>query len=418
MSYVIKKAVALFFIITILSAGYYFNITLIQLGLHDFGLNYLELNNSQVANYMGFLSVATAITSLISGYLIYRKRELQEFRKLLWMLLGVLVTQSVLVWSILSIRSISSFYLWILFCSISLGLAIPVTYTLFYKITSRNKRYLSAAIITGVTYFVASTIPIDWSIENFVLQFKYPLVVGVIALGTVQILKISIVNSYFRFLKLEYSIEENKYLKKHSRSKIRYLFVITVLLLATVFFVDSLGFIRLISTPEFIEQTWQSESWIPRISIGIGHILGAIVGAIMYKELEIEKVIVGIMLLFGVSHLALLISQLNTYFEGYSLMIPFIYAFSVSVYTVLNFVVWPDFSSGKNVSMISAIGVAIGGWFSTFISTSLALNWISSGMSFETHIRNVNSVIVLVLIFIILYLYLLPVINKFNSSRL
>jgi hypothetical protein len=66
---------------------------------------------------------------------------------------------------------------------------------------------------------------------------------------------------------------------------------------------------------------------------------------------------------------------------------PMLYAIAVSLYTVLNFALWADLSTPQTISRNAALGVALSGWTATFISTALAIQWRTEGMSLGQHLN-------------------------------
>jgi hypothetical protein len=74
-----------------------------------------------------------------------------------------------------------------------------------------------------------------------------------------------------------------------------------------------------------------------------------------------------------------------------SLGVPALYATAVSLYTVVNFALWTDFSTPVTAPWLTAVGVALSGWAATFLSTALAIQWQTSGVPLETHLRAVNA---------------------------
>ncbi|MFC7080594.1 hypothetical protein [Halorussus caseinilyticus] len=52
-----------------------------------------------------------------------------------------------------------------------------------------------------------------------------------------------------------------------------------MVLMFGVFFVDSLGFLRIVETPTFVQSAWQSPDFGDHLFLGAVHVLGALVGA-------------------------------------------------------------------------------------------------------------------------------------------
>jgi hypothetical protein len=62
---------------------------------------------------------------------------------------------------------------------------------------------------------------------------------------------------------------------------------------------------------------------------------------------------------------------------------------------VVNFAIWADVSTPKNITRNAALGVALSGWSATFISTALAIRWGAEGVPLEDHLRIVDALAIL-----------------------
>ena len=47
-----------------------------------------------------------------------------------------------------------------------------------------------------------------------------------------------------------------------------------------IFFVDSLGFLRIVDTPILIDGAWQAADNVPRLAIGIMHVVAAVIAVL------------------------------------------------------------------------------------------------------------------------------------------
>ena len=99
--------------------------------------------------------------------------------------------------------------------------------------------------------------------------------------------------------------------------------------------------------------------------------IAALVAGILYPALRQRALFMWVFALFAVAQLEYVIHALTTPELPPSLGVPVIYAMAVSIYTVLNFTLWPDFSTPRTIARNSAIGVAVSGFFASFASTSL-----------------------------------------------
>jgi hypothetical protein len=147
-----------------------------------------------------------------------------------------------------------------------------------------------------------------------------------------------------------------------------------------IFFVDSLGFLRIVDTPILVDGAWQAVQPTPRLIIAVTHVLAALVGGVLYTYLDERHLFYWIFGLFALTHLSYTfrvwllpettIAALGT---------PMLYATAVSLYTVVNFALWADFSTPQTISSNTAVGVALSGWTATFLSTALAIHWHTQG---------------------------------------
>ena len=170
--------------------------------------------------------------------------------------------------------------------------------------------------------------------------------------------------------------------------------IIAAGLLFAVFFVDSLGFMRLVESP-YVTAAWQSFDLLDRGTLIGAHVAGALVGGIFYSTFD-ERFPPWI---FGIFALVAMIYVLDVRIGAFSqaLVMAVLYAVAVSLYTVITFALWPDLSTPSTITRNVAIGVAVSGWTATFVSTAVALAWRSSGMDFERHLSTVAAVSLLIL---------------------
>ncbi len=159
-----------------------------------------------------------------------------------------------------------------------------------------------------------------------------------------------------------------------------------------IFFIDSLGFLRIIDTPILVDATWQAASLAPRLTIGVVHVVAAMVAGILYTNLSRQHLFFWIFGIFALIHLSYTFRVwLLPETTAASLGVPALYATAVSLYTVVNFAIWADLATAETISTRTATGVALSGWAATFLSTALAIQWQTSGMPLESHLRLVNA---------------------------
>jgi hypothetical protein len=162
-------------------------------------------------------------------------------------------------------------------------------------------------------------------------------------------------------------------------------------LMFVVFFIDSLGFLRLLETPLYMIGSWQSTNPNVHLLIAGTHGVAGLIGGIFYAYLSKRSLFAWTMGVFSLTHLAYLFHTRAGPFDSAPIMMPVLYAIAVSLYTVLNFAIWADFSTPEIISWHSSLGVAFSGWSATFLSTALSMLWNAYGLSFEQHIQIVGS---------------------------
>jgi hypothetical protein len=145
--------------------------------------------------------------------------------------------------------------------------------------------------------------------------------------------------------------------------------------LFAVFFIDSFGFMRIVETPAYLNAAWQSAETGDRILIAGAHVLGALVAGVLYTNLGYRSLLGWIFAIFTLVHLMYLFDVRIMGGGSQALAMPALYALGVSLYTVVNFAIWADLSTARNVPLLSAIGVAASAWTATFLSTALAISW-------------------------------------------
>jgi hypothetical protein len=167
--------------------------------------------------------------------------------------------------------------------------------------------------------------------------------------------------------------------------------IVLVVLIFGIFFVDSLGFLRLAETPVYFESAWQSPEFGVRLSIGVVHVIGALIAGVLYTSLSERYLFLWIFGIFAMVHLMYTFDLRTGTGESTVLAMPILYSLAVSLYTVVNFAIWADLSTPQNISRNTALGVAISGWMATFLSTAIALQWQERGVPVEQHLNYVDA---------------------------
>ena len=155
------------FYILALTAGYYYNLTFVQLGLIDLGTRLVGMTSSEVSTAMALLALTTVVVAVLSGVVMDRRAWSTDLRVKLRILLAIVAVQLALTAIAPSIRTSSGFLAWIVVCSATLGVGIPVMFgTMIDFIPVRDRGYV-AAIVAGLAFFIAALFPFEWRIEEF-----------------------------------------------------------------------------------------------------------------------------------------------------------------------------------------------------------------------------------------------------------
>ena len=368
----------------LLAAGYAYNLTFVQLGLSALAAGPVGLTEHEVAVAMAGLALLTCLSAIAAGL---RLRG-ATFRTKLRVTALVVAVQTVLTAFVPAIDGPGAFWPWLLLAAVILGVGVPATFGLATDLVPVRWRGLTAAAITALAYGGAIAFLGEWD-ARVLAERLLPLM----ALGTVGLAALALEPGPLR--QVTDRLSGQAALAGFGRGRFagpgaeRRLLVAAGLLFA-VFFVDSLGFVRLIESP-FVTTSWQSSELLDRGTLIGAHVVGALVGGILYSTFDERFLWPWI---FGIFGLVAMIYVLDVRLGMFSqaLAMPVLYAVAVSLYTVIAFALWPDLSTPDTVTRNVAVGVAISGWAATFASTALALVWRSSGMDFDRHLSLVAAV--------------------------
>jgi hypothetical protein len=168
-------------------------------------------------------------------------------------------------------------------------------------------------------------------------------------------------------------------------------FVLLVVLMFAIFFIDSLGFLRLIDTPELVAGSWRSAEVAPRAAIGIAHLVAALIGGVLYRAFPARHLFFWVFGIFALVHFSYGLVDVEPGRVAATLGVPILYAVAVSLYTVANFSVWADLSTPRSMPVNAALGVALSGWTATFLSTAIAIGMRDRGVPLVDHLRLVDA---------------------------
>jgi MFS family permease len=404
------------FFIGMMAVGYYYNLTFVQFGLFDLGTRLIGLTHQQVATQMAFLALLTSATAIFTGLLMKRRGWSKDLRVKLRLAFGVVLVQTILTWMAPSLTSQTGMLLWIIGASLALGVGVPATFSMTVDFIPIRDRGYASAFITAIAYFFAATFSTSWMIEDFSRQILSLMAGGAAALGLLAFAPLPFVEQLAGLHQQKgYGRGRFVHLDPHTgQSIVSRRLILLVLLMFGLFFIDSLGFLRLAETPVFFETAWQSPDFGVRLSIGVVHVIGALIAGILYTTIGERYLFVWIFGIFAMVHLMYTFDARS----GASgvLAMPILYSLAVSLYTVVNFAIWADVSTTDNISRNTAIGVAISGWMATFVSTALALQWKQQGVPLERHL-NIVDALAFIFFGIVLVLVLWPSSRQMQSAN-
>jgi hypothetical protein len=266
----------------------------------------------------------------------------------------------------------------------------------------RHRGYVAAAV-AGVAFFAAAIYPLRWRIEDFAPVMTTFMVPGVVLLGVLAYSRVDFID---RLAKQHRRFGVGRFCRPTPISTTSFAFWGLVVLMFGVFFIDSLGFLRIIDTPAYISTSWQSPDVSTRLFIAVSHLVGAAMAGVLYTAFGRRWLFLWIFGLFAFTHL-LYSFHVQTAPAGIDppLLLPLFYVLAVSFYTTLNFALWPDLSTPDNIGTHTALGVGIAGWLASFLSTSFALYAASADVSLAEHLRYVNALALLLAVGYPIFLY-------------
>ena len=389
--------------VAFMAAGYAYNVTFVQLGVTDLGRRLVGLEETRVAGAMALLAVVTAAVAVAVGLWMGRAGVGRDLVRKLRIATAVVAGQTLLTVVAPSVASEGAFLAWVLCTAVALGVGVPVTFSLAVDLVPVRHRGLAAAGVTAIAYAFAPLGSGDWTIEPLARTFAVGMLLGTATLAALAWRDTPLVRAWARQHERP-AFGVGRYRRGGADARGRLLSVLA--LLFVVFFVDSLGFLRLVDTPFYVAETWRSAEWGPRATIAAAHVVAAFVGGTLYAALGERALLAWVLGAFVLVHLGYQLDARLGLGDGSALGIPILYAVAVSLYTVVTFAVWADLSTPDTIGLHAALGVAASAWTATFLSTALALRWAAAGVPFERHVALVNAVALpafLVLLVIILW---------------
>lgn len=377
----------------LMTVGYYYNLTFVQLGLKDLGERVLGLAAGRVVGAMSLLAVVTSAVAVAFGLALARRPWGTSFVAKVRIAFGVVAVQTALTLVAPHLRSEPEFWAWIAATAIALGVGVPVTFGMTVDLVPVADRGWVAALITGFAYLAANLWPASWTIEVFARQMNLVMPPGVALLGWFAIMRPTWLAPLAR-QHLDPAFGRGRFVRVDAEGRPRRdaTFVLLVVLMFAIFFVDSLGFLRVIDTPELAAGSWRSAEVGPRAVIGIVHLFAALIGGVLYRAFPARHLFFWVFGIFALVHFSYGLVDVTPGQTVGALGIPVLYAVAVSLYTVANFAVWADLSTPRSMPVNAALGVALSGWTATFSSTGLAIGMRDRGVALADHLRLVDAI--------------------------
>ena len=389
------------FFVALLTGGYYYNVTFVQLGLLDLGTRLVGLSETAVSGWMATLALVTLTTAVVFGVAMDRRGWSSSLPAKLRILFGVVVAQVVLTSVAPFVRTAPQFGAWILLASVSMGVGFPATFALTIDFVAVRDRGAVAATATALTYFLANVYPLDWQIGAFSRVVVAAMVPGVVLLGVLVFRPPAFLD---RLAGHHEQFGVGRFCRDGPVSIREAAFLVPLVLMFGVFFVDSLGFLRILDTPSLVLASWQSPDFSTHLLLAVVHVVGAVMAGVLYTSFDRRVLFLATFGLFSFTHLLYTFDiRISMWFPTLSTgpsspLNPAFYALAVSFYTTLNFALWPDLSTPETIGTHSAVGIGLAGFLSTFLSTALALYFQSTSVSLLDHLNLVNALALLLFV--------------------
>jgi MFS family permease len=389
--------------VTLLSAGYYYNLTFVQLGLLDLGTRLVGMSASSVSVVMAVFAMSAFVVAAVTGSMMDRRGWSSDLRVKLRILFVVIAVQTVLTVVVGSVTTPSEYLAWVLAGAAAIGVGMPVTFSFMIDFVPIRHRGGVAAAVAGFAFFAAAVYPLQWRIEEFAPVMSALMVPAVAALGVLSLRPFDFVD---RLAKQHERFGIGRFCRPDPVATASSAFWGPLVLMFSVFFIDSLGFLRIIDSPAYISTSWQSPEVGVRMFISVTHVVGAAMAGVLYTALDRLWLWGSVLALFAFTHL-LYTFHLGTAPAGIDppLALPLFYVLAVSFYTTLNFALWADLSTPATIGLHTGLGVGIAGWLASFLSTSLALQSQGAGLTLLEHLRYVNALALLLAVAFPLSLY-------------
>lgn len=408
------------FFVGMMAIGYFYNLTFVQLGLVDLGTRVVGLTEEQVATSMAYFALLTSGVAVLVGLLMRRRGWSESFVVKLRLAFLVVLVQTLLTAVAPLVRTEGGFLAWIVVGSLAMGVGVPATFGLTVDLVPVRHRGLFGALVTAGAFFPAAVFSSNWQIEQLARQMLPPMVGGVLTLGLLAFGGLGVPNNtavhrasrasrgealsalatagavlsgalglVARLAEQHRRPEfgEGRFVRRDARGRPRVgrKLVAALLLMFGIYFMDSLGFLRVVVTPVLVAKSWQSPELSALLFIGLVHVVGALIAGILYRALDVRLLFAWIFGLFALVHYSYTFHARLVPESYVGLGTAMLYALAVSMYTVLNFALWADLSTPRTITLHAALGVALSAWLATFLSTAVSLQWRAAGLPLVEH---------------------------------
>lgn len=391
--------------VSTMATGYYYNITFVQLGLLDLGTNHIGLTEPHVTWLLAIFALVTFMASGLTALLMGRFGWTRRMRVKLRLAAMVALFQTALTLVSAGLHDGAGLMAWLLAAGVIIGVGIPASFSLAVDLVPVRHRGGVAALITALAYFAAPLGAYPWTFEHTRTQLLPILAVGALVVGGLAFIPNRWVDRWaVQHRDPAYGV--GRYTRQR-RAGSSALPIMLAALMFGVFFIDSLGFLRLSGESVYMQGAWLSDQVANRLFISLVHVAGAWIAGVLYSAFDFRTLFLWAFGLFALVHL-MYTFPLRFGSPTSVLAEPMVYALAVSIYTVLNFALWADLSTPATVARNAALGVGFSGWTATFASTSLALAWRSQGMPLVTHLRLVDATAVVLFLALLLAVYISP----------
>ncbi len=387
--------------VALAAGGYYYNITFVQLGLVDLGTTVVGLDGDTVSTWMAGFALLTVAVAVATGWTMDRRGWSRSVLTKLRLVTLTVAAQLLLVVVAPLVRSPAGFGALVVWCSLSLGVAVPATFALAVDLVPVPDRGAVGAAATAGAFGIGAVYPLEWDVVAFSRVMAVAIVPALVVLGTLAVRENALVARWDR-QRERFGV--GRFRRTEDVTTRTLTFWVLVLLLFGAFFVDSLGFLRIVETPSLVGGSWQSPDVGVRVAIAASHVAGAIAAAVLYRNFGRTWLFCWVFGTFAVTHLLYTFAvRFDT--GGSVLAMPLFYALAVSLYTTFNFALWADLSTPADVGLHTAVGVGVAGWTATFLSTALALSFEARGVTLLAHLELVNALAVVLTLVVGTLLY-------------